>query len=76
MRTICFADDTTLVCSVLDDIQLEILMRVCSEEYTRYFKNCGMKINKDKEEHYVLLCGGTKIMKRDIEFDGRKLADN
>ena len=76
MRTICFADDTTLVYSALDDIQLEILMRVCSEEYTRYFKNCGMKINKDKEEHYVLLCGGTKIMKRDIEFDGRKLADN
>ena len=76
MRTICFADNTTMVCSAEDDIQLEILMRVCSEEYTRYFKNCGMKINKDKEEHYVLLCGGTKIMKRDIEFDGRKLADN
>ena len=75
MRTICFADDTTLVCSAEDDIQLEILMRVCSEEYTKYFKVCGMKINKDKEEHYVILPGGTKIMDREIEIDGRKPAE-
>ena len=76
MRTICFADNTTMVCSAEDDIQLEILMRVCSEECTRYFKNCGMKINKDKEEHYIILRGGTKITKRDIEIDGRKPAEN
>ena len=34
-----------------------------------------MNINKDKEEHYVILPGGTKIMERDIEIDERKPAE-
>ena len=49
MSTICFADDTTLICSVEDDIALDMLMKICI-----YFRIQGMKINHQKEEHYVL----------------------
>ena len=74
MSTICFADDTTLICSAEDDIALEMLMKICSREYSIYFRSQGMKINQQKEEHYVLYSAGKKLMERNIQIDGREPA--
>ena len=46
LSTVNLADDTTVLVSASSDTNLEIAMNVSSDEFSKYFKVQGMKVNK------------------------------
>ena len=51
LHSVQFADDCTNVIITEDEWQMEVVMKLCSQEYHRYFSSQGMKLNVSKEEH-------------------------
>ena len=51
LHSVQFADDCTNVIITEDEWQMEVVMKLCSQEYHKYFSSQGMKLNVSKEEH-------------------------
>ena len=75
LSTVNFADDTTVLVSASSDTNLETAMNVSSDEFFKYFKVKGMKMNKMKEEHITFMARvATKELPNGINVNCRKEA--
>ena len=70
MKGVSFADDLT-VCTIADnEDDIEKILRIQAEEFERYFKYVGLRVNGSKNEHLVV---GAK-RSRKVVVEGREEA--
>ena len=75
ITTCCFADDTTILLSTANDMQMQKAMEICSKVYMTYFSTVGMKVNQTKEEHIVFYPRASeRLLEEGVMVGGRKEA--
>ena len=72
MTSESYADDLTAVVVTDNEDQNERLLNILSQEYVKYFKSVGLKVNVSKGEHLIL----SKNRSKQIVVDGRMEAES